>query len=255
MNVANRLMRVIPRLGYRLTEFAYLAAASKATRAANLAFPCKPDGYILGSYRIATTPEANSNRLTSFKSARFDSPANNVGPWPANFGCTKNSYSSINPSSANASGSFTPPMSSGLLKRMRCKIDLREQGQIDRSDGISQRPLVASVLVCYGLEVDPHAMRADDLRSMLKSGIELVRSCRLSKIESLCAHSISNGELLILRRNIAGEERARKGGAQDGPGTYDNCFGVHVNLLVNRRKFGSTNGRCALRACRVLRGR
>ena len=76
-------MRVIPRLGYRLTEFAYLAAASKATRAGNLAFPCKPDGYLLGSYRIATTPEANYNRLTSFKSTRFDSPANNVGPWPA----------------------------------------------------------------------------------------------------------------------------------------------------------------------------
>ena len=78
--VANRLMRVIPRLGYRLTEFAYLAAASRATRAGNLAFPCKPDGYLLGSYRIATTPAPNSSRLTSFKSRRFDSPANNVGP-------------------------------------------------------------------------------------------------------------------------------------------------------------------------------
>jgi hypothetical protein len=40
---------------------------------------------------------------------RFDSPANNVGPWPASVGCTTNSYSSINPSSANASGSVTPP--------------------------------------------------------------------------------------------------------------------------------------------------
>ena len=39
----------------------------------------KPDGYLLGSYRIATTPEPNSSRLTSFKSTRFDSPANNVG--------------------------------------------------------------------------------------------------------------------------------------------------------------------------------
>src|SRR5258708_34146714 len=48
-------MRVIPRLGYRLTEFAYLAVVSKATRAGNLAFPCKPNGYLLGSYRIATT--------------------------------------------------------------------------------------------------------------------------------------------------------------------------------------------------------
>jgi hypothetical protein len=119
--VGNCLMCVIPRLGYRLTEFAYLAAASKATRAGNLAFPCKPDGYLLGSYRIATTPEANSNRLTSFKSTRFDSPANNVGPWPASLGCTKNSYSSINPSSANASGSFTPPTSSPLPdSRLSC---------------------------------------------------------------------------------------------------------------------------------------
>ena len=43
----------------------------------------KPDGYLLGSYRIATAPEPNSSRLTSLKSTRFDSPANNVGPWPA----------------------------------------------------------------------------------------------------------------------------------------------------------------------------
>src|SRR5271166_5688249 len=121
LGVANRLMRVIPRLDYRLTEVAYLAVASKATRAGNLAFPCKPDGYLLGSYRIATTPEPNSNRLTSFKSMRFDSPANNVGPWPASLGCTKNSYSSINPSSANASGSFTPPMNSPLPdSRLSC---------------------------------------------------------------------------------------------------------------------------------------
>jgi hypothetical protein len=80
LGVANCLMRVIPRLGYRLTEFAYLAAASQATRAGGLGLPCKPDGYLLGSYRIATTPEPNSSRLTSFKSMRFDRPANNVGP-------------------------------------------------------------------------------------------------------------------------------------------------------------------------------
>src|SRR4029077_1319938 len=53
--------------------------------------------YLLGSYRIPTPPEPNSSRLTSFKSTRFDSPANNVGPWPASLGCTTNSYSSINP--------------------------------------------------------------------------------------------------------------------------------------------------------------
>jgi hypothetical protein len=33
--------------------------------------------------RIATAPEANSTRLTSFKSTRFDKPPDNVGPWPA----------------------------------------------------------------------------------------------------------------------------------------------------------------------------
>ena len=45
-----------------------------------------------GSYRIATAPEPNSSRLTSFKSTRFDNPANNVGPWPTSLGCTTNSY-------------------------------------------------------------------------------------------------------------------------------------------------------------------
>jgi hypothetical protein len=39
---------MLRRLGYRLTESAYLGAASRATRAANLAFPCKPDGYLQG---------------------------------------------------------------------------------------------------------------------------------------------------------------------------------------------------------------
>src|SRR5438132_313995 len=81
----------------------------------------KPDGYLLGSYRIATAPEPNSSRLTSFKSTCFDSPANNVGPWPASLGCTMNSYSSINPSSVNASGSFTPTTNSPLPdSRLSC---------------------------------------------------------------------------------------------------------------------------------------
>src|SRR5262249_35163504 len=72
------------------------------------------DGYLLGSYRRATAPEPNSSRLTSFKSICFDSPANKVGPWPTSLGCTTNSYSSINPSSANAWGSITPPTNSPL---------------------------------------------------------------------------------------------------------------------------------------------
>jgi hypothetical protein len=65
-----------------------------------------------GSFRIATAPEPNSSRLTGFKATCCDSPASNVGPWPASLGCTTNSYSSINPSSANASGSCTPPTNS-----------------------------------------------------------------------------------------------------------------------------------------------
>jgi len=51
---------------------------------------------------MATAPERSSTRPMRFKSIGFDSPANNVGPWPAILGCTTNSYSSINPSSANA---------------------------------------------------------------------------------------------------------------------------------------------------------
>ncbi len=53
--------------------------------------------YLLGSYRIATAPEAYSSRLTSFKSTCFGRPANKVGPTPASLGCTTNSYASINP--------------------------------------------------------------------------------------------------------------------------------------------------------------
>ena len=32
----------------------------------------KPNGYLFGSYRIATAPEPNSSRLTSLKSTCFD---------------------------------------------------------------------------------------------------------------------------------------------------------------------------------------
>src|SRR5574338_929031 len=70
--------------------------------------------YLLGSYRIATAPEPNSCRLTSFRSTGFDSPANNVGPWPASLGWMTNSYSSINPSSASACASLMPETKSPL---------------------------------------------------------------------------------------------------------------------------------------------
>ncbi len=40
------------------------------------------DGYLLGSYRIATAPEPNSSRLTSFKSRRFYSPVNTSARGP-----------------------------------------------------------------------------------------------------------------------------------------------------------------------------
>ncbi len=45
-----------------------------------LARASKPDGYRLGSYRMAIAPESNSGRFTSFKSTCFDSPANKRGP-------------------------------------------------------------------------------------------------------------------------------------------------------------------------------
>ena len=38
----------------------------------DLGIDLSPDGYLLGSYRIATAPEPNSSRLTSFKSIHFD---------------------------------------------------------------------------------------------------------------------------------------------------------------------------------------
>lgn len=36
--------------------------------------------FLLGSYRMATTPEPSSTRPASFRSRGFDSPANSVGP-------------------------------------------------------------------------------------------------------------------------------------------------------------------------------
>src|SRR5215831_11273610 len=58
--------------------------------------------HLLSSYCIATAPDRSSSRSTSLRPTGFDSPANNVGPWPASLGCTTNSYSSINPISVNA---------------------------------------------------------------------------------------------------------------------------------------------------------
>jgi hypothetical protein len=52
---------------------------SPASRAA-ISTARSSDAYLLGSNCIATVPEPSSSRLTSFKSMRFESPANNVGP-------------------------------------------------------------------------------------------------------------------------------------------------------------------------------
>jgi hypothetical protein len=67
---------------------------------------------------------------------------------------------------------------------MRFQIDLREQLQIGGPDRIAERLLIATLWVPGGHQVDPHAMRADHLRSMLKAEIQLVRSGRLIEIES-----------------------------------------------------------------------
>jgi hypothetical protein len=110
----------------------------------------------------------------------------------------------------------------GCPQRMRCKIDLREQRRVGGPDCISERLLIATFWIGGGRQVDPVTMRADHTRSMLKARIELVRSSRLTEIESLCAHVNRNSDPMIFSRNIAGEERARnRGGANDGPGTYD----------------------------------
>jgi hypothetical protein len=115
---------------------------------------------------------------------------------------------------------------------MRLQIDLREQLQIGGPDRICERFLTATLWVWGGRQADAVSTRAGHPRSMLKACIELVRSGGLTEIKSLCAHVNSNSDPMIISRNIAGRQRARNcGGAEDGPGTHDSCFGVHVNLL------------------------
>ena len=73
-------------------RFPSLGAHVEACGTSNSLGRDKRDRYLLGSYRIATAPEPNSSRLTSFKSTCLDNSANNVGPWPASLGWTTNSY-------------------------------------------------------------------------------------------------------------------------------------------------------------------
>jgi hypothetical protein len=80
--------RLQPRRSRRVRCSAWLGIISQMNQCFGMQ---KTSGYLLGSYRSATAPEPNSRRLTSFKSTYFDSPANNVGPWPASLGCTTNS--------------------------------------------------------------------------------------------------------------------------------------------------------------------
>src|ERR1700722_20041267 len=60
-----------------------------------------------------------------------------------------------------------------LLKRMRCKVDLGDQRHMGGPDRICERLLIATLWVWGRLQVDPHAMRADDLRRMPKASIQL----------------------------------------------------------------------------------
>src|SRR5882672_6296089 len=127
------------------------------------------------------------------------------------------------------------PARRGFPKRMRHKIELRDQRHIGGPDRISERLLIATCRIEGGRQVDAVAMRAGHPRSLLKASIELVRSGRLTEIESLCAHVNSDSDPMIPSHNVAGEERARNGGgAADGPGIHASCFGVQVNLLMNR---------------------
>ena len=67
-----------------------------------------PDGYLLGSYRIATAPRCDSSPAHALQSTRFDSPANNVGHVAASLGCTTNSYSRSITSSRQRRGARRP---------------------------------------------------------------------------------------------------------------------------------------------------
>src|ERR1700693_995732 len=96
----------------------------------------------------------------------------------------------------------------GLPKRMRFKIDLREQRQIDRTDRLSQRLLIASYWIAQGFQVDPVAKRACHVCSMLEARIESLRSASMMQIEPLCAHVNGDSDVVALGRNIAREKRA-----------------------------------------------
>jgi hypothetical protein len=116
---------------------------------------------------------------------------------------------------------------------MRCKIDLSDQRHIGGPNCICERLLIAALWIGGRRQADPVATRAGQIRSILKAHIELVRSGRLTEIESPGAHMNGNSDLMIPGRNVAGEKRARHcGGAKDGAGTYVSCFGLHVNLLM-----------------------
>src|ERR1700693_1885433 len=78
------------------------------------------------------------------------------------------------------------PVRRGLPRRMRLQIDLREQLQIGGPDRICERLLTATLWVWGGRQADAVATRAGHPRSMLKAPIELLRSARLTDIESLC---------------------------------------------------------------------
>jgi hypothetical protein len=67
-----QVLRRLPRKRFDLV----VDAGCGATRPSHLWRPYRRNGYLLGSYRIATAPEPNSSRPTSFKSTCFDSPAN-----------------------------------------------------------------------------------------------------------------------------------------------------------------------------------
>src|SRR5664279_2983180 len=97
-------------------------------------------------------------------------------------------------------------------------------------DRIRERLLTATFWIWGGRQADPVTMRAGHPRSMLKAPIKSLRSARLTNIESLCADLNGNCDRIILGRNTTGEKRTcSDGGAKDGPGTIDSCFGVHVN--------------------------
>ena len=100
--------------GQRYTLSAALAGSNYAAGTFDLSEPTGIGVFLqlagdTGGARWYSSAKSGTITLAKNSSRGSRRPASNVGPWPARTGCTTNSYSSINPRSAKASGRVTPP--------------------------------------------------------------------------------------------------------------------------------------------------